>query len=353
MRAAGWQQKLQVFRLRPDGALDPDFGVGGLVHNQRRQRAQPGYSVIVDPDGRIVVAGRSYQGGTLSLLLVRLNQTAHSMRRSARAGLSFRPELDRLRRLPGAHRPGCRWWLPRDGTSRNHASEPELQCDRHHGHRRSRCRVRYRRSRGGADLRCGDGQGYRQSARLWRSRPTGACCWVARRADADEAYLSRLLANGAADPSFATVAAPSSGAVGHGTGCRFERFDFHGWRRPNRLLGRHGRTDAGQRYVRHIVRSCGRATVDLNARRAAVSIRQRHEGDGQRRARLGRQFLRVRLLRRRIRGPTARQCRWRQPRRSRHEAATGSRNRAGWAGRAVGAPDGRQSWCRRRDVLHP
>ena len=29
--AAGRQGKLQVFRLRPDGSLDPEFGLGGLV----------------------------------------------------------------------------------------------------------------------------------------------------------------------------------------------------------------------------------------------------------------------------------------------------------------------------------
>ncbi len=36
------KNKLLVFRLRPDGALDSDFGLGGLVIDQRRQRKPRG-----------------------------------------------------------------------------------------------------------------------------------------------------------------------------------------------------------------------------------------------------------------------------------------------------------------------
>ncbi len=62
--------KLQVFRLRPDGSLDPDFGLGGLVTiSDESGVSYDGHSVIVDPDGRIVVAGsRNYR----SLLVARL-----------------------------------------------------------------------------------------------------------------------------------------------------------------------------------------------------------------------------------------------------------------------------------------
>ncbi|MGL6224238.1 MAG: Calx-beta domain-containing protein, partial [Steroidobacteraceae bacterium] len=63
------RMKLVVFRLRPDGALDPDFGLGGLVIlSDGSARREAGYSVVVDPDGRIVVAG---QRGN-SLLVARL-----------------------------------------------------------------------------------------------------------------------------------------------------------------------------------------------------------------------------------------------------------------------------------------
>jgi len=63
------RRKLVVFRLRPDGALDPDFGLGGLVViSDGSASREAGYSVVVDPDGRIVVAG---QRGD-SLLVARL-----------------------------------------------------------------------------------------------------------------------------------------------------------------------------------------------------------------------------------------------------------------------------------------
>ena len=67
--AAGRQGKLLVFRLRPDGALDPEFGLGGLVViSDGSASREAAYSVIVDPDGRIVVAGLRSN----SLLVARL-----------------------------------------------------------------------------------------------------------------------------------------------------------------------------------------------------------------------------------------------------------------------------------------
>ncbi len=69
VRQPDGKEKLLVFRLRPDGSLDPDFGLSGLVvisdGSTSREVAR---SVIVDPDGRIVVAG---QRGD-SLLVARL-----------------------------------------------------------------------------------------------------------------------------------------------------------------------------------------------------------------------------------------------------------------------------------------
>jgi uncharacterized delta-60 repeat protein len=62
-------RKLQVFRLRPDGSLDPDFGLGGQVVVADASGAiETGRSVLVEPDGRIVVAGA--RGN--NLLVVRL-----------------------------------------------------------------------------------------------------------------------------------------------------------------------------------------------------------------------------------------------------------------------------------------
>jgi len=51
-------RKVQVFRLRPDGSLDQDFGLGGLVVvADATTSTEIGYSVLVEPDGHIVVAG--------------------------------------------------------------------------------------------------------------------------------------------------------------------------------------------------------------------------------------------------------------------------------------------------------
>jgi uncharacterized delta-60 repeat protein len=69
VRQPDGKEKLLVFRLRPDGALDPEFGLGGLVViSDGSASREVAYSVIVDPDGRIVVAG---QRGN-SLLVARL-----------------------------------------------------------------------------------------------------------------------------------------------------------------------------------------------------------------------------------------------------------------------------------------
>ncbi len=60
--------QLQVFRLRPDGSLDPEFGIGGLVLIGATSMMVSGHSVIVDGEGRIVIAGS--RGS--SLLVARL-----------------------------------------------------------------------------------------------------------------------------------------------------------------------------------------------------------------------------------------------------------------------------------------
>jgi len=53
------KKKLVVFRLQPDGALDSGFGLGGLVIiSDGSTSREAGYSVVVDPDGRIAVAGQ-------------------------------------------------------------------------------------------------------------------------------------------------------------------------------------------------------------------------------------------------------------------------------------------------------
>jgi uncharacterized delta-60 repeat protein len=64
-RPNGEGLKLVVFRLGPDGVLDAGFGLGGLAVVSA---GNAGHSLVIDADGRIVVAG--LQGG--KLLLARL-----------------------------------------------------------------------------------------------------------------------------------------------------------------------------------------------------------------------------------------------------------------------------------------
>jgi uncharacterized delta-60 repeat protein len=53
----GASAKLTVFRLNIDGTPDPGFGMGGIVHLVPAGNASLGNSVVLEADGRIVVAG--------------------------------------------------------------------------------------------------------------------------------------------------------------------------------------------------------------------------------------------------------------------------------------------------------
>jgi uncharacterized delta-60 repeat protein len=73
---AGWVdaadgRDVVVVRLLADGALDESFGAGG-VFRLARVGAQRGCGVAALPDGRIVVAGDTDEGGARSFLLLRL-----------------------------------------------------------------------------------------------------------------------------------------------------------------------------------------------------------------------------------------------------------------------------------------
>ncbi len=99
------KKKLLVFRLRPDGVLDPDFGLGGLVViSDGSASREAGYSVIVDPDGRIVVAG---QRGN-SLLVARLLANGTLDAGFGSGGIYTGPISQGVQR---AHCTRCRGWL--------------------------------------------------------------------------------------------------------------------------------------------------------------------------------------------------------------------------------------------------
>jgi uncharacterized delta-60 repeat protein len=63
-------RKLVVFRLEREGVLDPTFGEDGFAHLPSDQ-AGSGHSLVLDPDGRIVVAGT--RGNKLTVLRLLAN----------------------------------------------------------------------------------------------------------------------------------------------------------------------------------------------------------------------------------------------------------------------------------------
>jgi uncharacterized delta-60 repeat protein len=55
--ASGIDSDFALVRLEPDGTLDPGFGTGGIVTTNLGTAADDARAVVVQPDGRIVVAG--------------------------------------------------------------------------------------------------------------------------------------------------------------------------------------------------------------------------------------------------------------------------------------------------------
>lgn len=60
-----------IVRLNPDGSLDNTFGSGGKVITPVGSSDDFGWSCVVQPDGKIVVGGRSAVGGSNDFALVR------------------------------------------------------------------------------------------------------------------------------------------------------------------------------------------------------------------------------------------------------------------------------------------
>ncbi len=60
-------------RLKTDGTLDTNFGNGGKLLMPVGSSTDEGRSVIQQADGKLVVAGKSYNGSIYDFSLVRLN----------------------------------------------------------------------------------------------------------------------------------------------------------------------------------------------------------------------------------------------------------------------------------------
>lgn len=69
--AAGWaDNRVAVARYNVDGSLDTSFGEGGKV-TTLAQAASYGYAAVLQPDGKLVVGGKSCNPGSCNFLLVR------------------------------------------------------------------------------------------------------------------------------------------------------------------------------------------------------------------------------------------------------------------------------------------
>jgi uncharacterized delta-60 repeat protein len=62
---------IALARFRRDGILDPTFGVGGKVTTDFAGTFDSGEAIVVQPDGKLVVAGTAGEGGGSRLALVR------------------------------------------------------------------------------------------------------------------------------------------------------------------------------------------------------------------------------------------------------------------------------------------
>ncbi len=62
-----------MFRYNPDGTLDATFGNGGKVKTPVGESFDNAFAVAIQPDGKIVAAGRSYNGVNMDFAIVRYN----------------------------------------------------------------------------------------------------------------------------------------------------------------------------------------------------------------------------------------------------------------------------------------
>src|SRR5206468_2470288 len=72
---AGGQDELALVRYSSDGSLDTSFGTGGKVLTYLGTSEEHATRVVIQPDGKILVAGTSSENGVspTDLVLVRYN----------------------------------------------------------------------------------------------------------------------------------------------------------------------------------------------------------------------------------------------------------------------------------------
>ncbi|MEZ5842969.1 MAG: hypothetical protein R3D27_04465 [Hyphomicrobiaceae bacterium] len=105
-----------LVRYNADGTLDTSFGGGdGIVTTPIGSSVDSGQSVTVQPDGRIVVAGYSLNGRTTALVRYNADGTLDTALAAATASSprrsAVRHDFTKASPLPAAGRPDRRRWL--------------------------------------------------------------------------------------------------------------------------------------------------------------------------------------------------------------------------------------------------
>ncbi len=234
------RKKLLVFRLRPDGALDPDFGLGGLVViSDGSASREAGYSVVVDPDGRIVVAGQRAD----SLLVARLTANGTLDSGFGSGGIYLGPAaIGSSVRIARASADGYRVIASLAGGMGWHCGVVGLTAAGVPDAAFGDAGFLTPQSPGGGSLVCSS----------LAMQPDGRIL-IGGAVDYADGYVGRLLSNGAIDPGFDAGAVPGAIQVGHCAGRWRNWFDLRHGRRPGRLFRSAGRPSARRRHAGHTV----------------------------------------------------------------------------------------------------
>jgi len=186
-----------VYRLNPDGSLDAGFGANGLVQMpaEKRGEVDEATAVVVEPNGRIVVAGSTIRSGNRSEFLIRLlangdiddafGSSGIVVLSDRESSLDFalrtaeRIRMQILRTGSGAYRVTARNWCQVVGVTPNGTLDPAFGTS-------GIAQIQHPISNG-----CSLTLAMQNDGRL-----------VVGASDGEAAVVTRLLANGQHDPSF-------------------------------------------------------------------------------------------------------------------------------------------------------
>ncbi len=110
---SGSNYDFSLIRLNADGSLDNTFGNSGKLLMPVGSTIDSGQSVIQQADGKLVVAGSSWNGNDWDFGLVRLNTNGSLDNTFGNSGKLLMPQWVRLMMLAGASsskRMASWWW---------------------------------------------------------------------------------------------------------------------------------------------------------------------------------------------------------------------------------------------------